>query len=298
MALNKFFRFPFAVTGDKAAIPDDTQLSGDVSFEQGYGPDYARDPAIDPLAKNIERDKMNQLFFDVTTALREYQIMGTPDFITSVQNGGTAFPYSKLARVRYDDGTGFKIYESKIDTNTDLPTVSASWAQVSSFDFSSYLATQAEAVAGTDNTKYMSPLRVSQAVPSATESTAGRLQIATAAQARAYASDAVALTPLKMKQAMQGSNASFAANGYQKLPGGLIIQWLSGISVGPNAGVDFTWPIAFPTAVFSASVAGQTSLEGGDVVMNFRSVTITGGRISNGNGTETSANSRIIGIGY
>lgn len=210
MALNKFFRFPFAVTGDKAAIPDDTQLSGDVSFEQGYGPDYARDPATDPFAKNIERDRMNQLFFDVTTALREYQIMGTPDFITSAQNGGTAFQYSKWARVRYNDGTGFKIYESKIDTNTDLPTVSASWAQVSSFDFASFLATQVEAVAGTDNTKYMSPLRVSQAVPSATESTAGRLQIATAAQAQSLVNDTTALTPAKLAAALMGGNAKAA----------------------------------------------------------------------------------------
>lgn len=262
MALNKFFRFPFAVTGDKAAIPDDTQLSGDVSFEQGYGPDYARDPATDPLAKNIERDKMNQLFFDVTTALREYQIMGTPDFITPVQNGGTAFSYSKFARVRYDDGTGFKIYESKIDSNTDLPTVTASWAQVSAFDFSSFLATQAQAVAGTDNTTYMSPLRVAQAVPSATESTSGRLQIATAAQAQAYTSDAVALTPLKMKQAMQGSNQSLAANGYQKLPGGLIIQWGSQL-VNASTSTNYSFPLTFPTGglqiVASLAVGSQST---------------------------------------
>lgn len=211
MPLNKFFRFPFAVTGDKTPIGDATDPSGIVTYQQGYGPDYSRDPATDPLAKNIERDKMNELFYDITTAIREYQIMGTPDFITSAQNGGTAFSYSKWARVRYDNGSGFKIYQSKIDSNTDLPTVTASWDEVSSgFNFASYLATQAEAVAGTDNTKYMSPLRVSQAVPSATESTAGRLRIATAAEAQALVNDTNAMTPAKLDAALMGGNARAA----------------------------------------------------------------------------------------
>lgn len=124
MALNKFFRFPFAVTGDKSAVPDDTQLSGDVSFEQGYGPDYARDPATDPLAKNIERDKMNQLLFDITTALREYQIMGTPDFITSAQNGGTAYSYDQNAIVKYSG----VLYISLVSSNTALPNDATKWA--------------------------------------------------------------------------------------------------------------------------------------------------------------------------
>lgn len=253
MPLNKFFRFPFAVTGDKTPIGDATDPSGIVTYQQGYGPDYARDPATDPLAKNIERDKMNELFYDITTAIREYQIMGTPDFITSAQNGGTAFSYSKWARVRYDNGSGFKIYQSKIDSNTDLPTVTASWDEVSSgFNFASYLATQAQAEAGTDNTTYMSPLRVAQAVPSATESTSGRLQIATATQAQAYTSDSVALTPLKMKQAMQGSNISLSSNGYQKLPSGLIIQW-GNFMASASGYTNLTFPLAFPNGLLSIS---------------------------------------------
>ena len=63
-----------------------------------------------------------------------------------------------------------------------------------------------------------------------------------------------------------GTNQSLTSNGYQKLPGGLIIQW------GIISGVSATWPIAFPNAVFSA---GSTSLDGGNGGANNRFVNRT-----------------------
>lgn len=54
-----------------------------------------------------------------------------------------------------------------------------------------------------------------------------------------------------------GSNQSIAANGYQKLPGGLIIQW--GVGAAAIAGTAITFPITFTTAcysVISTSVGG------------------------------------------
>ena len=46
---------------------------------------------------------------------------------------------------------------------------------------------------------------------------------------------------------------STAANGYQKLPSGIIIQWgsVAGVNSTPKS---FTWPIAFPTAFLSGSL--------------------------------------------
>ena len=76
------------------------------------------------------------------------------------------------------------------------------------------------------------------------------LTAASTAEAQAYASDSVALTPLKMKQAMQGSNYSLAASGYQMLPSGLIIQWGE---VAPGAATAF--PIAFPSACYSLAIS-------------------------------------------
>lgn len=125
--MDKFFGTPFAATGDKTPVPTTVQPTGSVSYPEGFGPDYQADQTTDPDAKDIPRDSMNQLFFDLSNAMREYQVSGVPDFITSAQNGGTPYSYSINAHVRYND----EIYESRINTNTDLPTVSASWRKIS-----------------------------------------------------------------------------------------------------------------------------------------------------------------------
>jgi len=53
--------------------------------------------------------------------------------------------------------------------------------------------------------------------------------------------------------------ASKAANGYQKLPSGLIIQWGEVRATAPTAPIsqnaDITFPIAFPNAAFQISVS-------------------------------------------
>lgn len=53
-------------------------------------------------------------------------------------------------------------------------------------------------------------------------------------------------TPLA---AFTGANQSLTASGYQKLPGGLIIQW--GTATTNNGLVTITWPIPFPNNVLS-----------------------------------------------
>ena len=50
-----------------------------------------------------------------------------------------------------------------------------------------------------------------------------------------------------------GSNQSLAANGYQKLPGGLILQWGTATVNDSVGGVAVTFPVAFPTACRTAN---------------------------------------------
>lgn len=119
----KFFRLPFATTGDKTAVPDAVDSNGNVSYSQGYGFDYQRQKT-DPAAKNIERDKMNQILFDITTAIAELQSKGGADFITSALNGGTAYSYGQNAIVNY----GGAWYISLVAANTALPTDATKWA--------------------------------------------------------------------------------------------------------------------------------------------------------------------------
>lgn len=127
MAMLKFFKFPFATAGDKTAIPDASQPSGSVSYTDGFTVDYELDPGVDPAAKDVPRDETNQLYFDITNAIKEYQEFGVPDYITSALNGGSAFSYSKYARVKWTDGA---IYESRINANTTDPSNTTNWRKL------------------------------------------------------------------------------------------------------------------------------------------------------------------------
>ena len=76
--------------------------------------------------------------------------------------------------------------------------------------------------------------------------------VASTAQVQAWASNTTLITPLRIAEAFQGSNQSLTPNGYQKFPGGLILQWASvettvGAAIGSAASVTVTFPLAFTT---------------------------------------------------
>lgn len=85
--------------------------------------------------------------------------------------------------------------------------------------------------------------------------------IATTAQAQALTDDLALLTPKKLADAFKGANQSLAANGYQKLPSGLILQWGTSASVSGSAST-FIFPIAFPNAML---IRGAFSNDTGSV---------------------------------
>lgn len=143
MSMLKFFRVPFALSGTKTPVPDTADPSGYVSYIEGYGVDYQRAKA-DPLSKNIERDKMNQVLFDATNAIGELQAQGIPDFITSALNGGSPFSYAQNAMVRY----GGVVYLSLVAANTALPSDPTKWSPLT--DPAQYLNRVAGGVATGD----------------------------------------------------------------------------------------------------------------------------------------------------
>ncbi len=116
----KYFKYAFATAGIVAPIPDPTQVSNVLSYQQGFSADYALDPS-DPASLNIPLDQFNQMMNDVTGAIQQVQQNGFPIHITSAMNDGAPYAYSKNSYVRAVDGNN---YYSLIDNNTDVPPTS------------------------------------------------------------------------------------------------------------------------------------------------------------------------------
>lgn len=94
------------------------------------------------------------------------------------------------------------------------------------------IASQSEAEAGTDNTKYMSPLRVLNSI------------------------------------AKQFQSRSLTTNGYQIFPSGLIIQWGTTGTVPADTSVNVVFPINFPNACFSVVTNNQNAPASGTVLVS------------------------------
>lgn len=97
-------------------------------------------------------------------------------------------------------------------------------------------------------------------VPDASDTVKGKIEIATAAEAQAWSSSLLALTPATLNQALKGANQSLATTGFQRLPGGLIIQW-GRRSVTTTGNYNTTFPIAFPTAVLQVNPSINGNIE-------------------------------------
>ncbi|HIF7991373.1 TPA: phage baseplate protein [Morganella morganii] len=118
--MTKIFKIPFATQGDRTAVPDDVQADGSLSYTQGYGYDYERDQATDPAAKDIEREKMNSLFHDITGAVGEIQAFGMPVWAEEGK------PYAIRSVVYHNK----KAWQSKIENNKTEPATGTAWTEL------------------------------------------------------------------------------------------------------------------------------------------------------------------------
>ncbi|MGO2105047.1 MAG: hypothetical protein ACTH3P_06515 [Proteus vulgaris] len=118
--MTTIFKTPFATQGDKASIPVEIQPDGSVSYTQGYGYDYERDQVTDPAAKDIEREKMNGIFHDITEAIGEIQSFGFPKWDEAGK------PYAIRAIVYHKN----KVWQSKVENNNIEPVAGNAWEEL------------------------------------------------------------------------------------------------------------------------------------------------------------------------
>ncbi len=118
--MTKIFKTPFATQGDKTVVPVEIQSDGSVSYTQGYGYDYERDQVTDPAAKDIEREKMNSLFHDITESIGEMQLQGFAKW----SEAGKPYP---IRSVVYHKN---KAWQSKIENNNVEPVAGNAWIEL------------------------------------------------------------------------------------------------------------------------------------------------------------------------
>lgn len=98
----------------------------------------------------------------------------------------------------------------------------------------------------------------------------------------------------------QEFGASLSANGYQKLPSGLILQWGTSGSVAPNSSLTVTLPITFPNGMLTLSCNPSNWPSAADSTTGSWSASIVStSQISINNRTNTNAGTfHWIALGY
>jgi hypothetical protein len=165
----KYFLFPFATAGDLTEIPNPTQGSGVVSYQQGFGSLYSENPLTVGTALEIDRAMFNAILYDMTTVLQNYQQNGSPEWIDTTDNGGAAFSYRIGSMVRYSSSGNapFTPYLAIADNVTAVPTEGANWSQVASYKIVNTEVTRAEAAEATLQTNINTETARAEAAESA-----------------------------------------------------------------------------------------------------------------------------------
>lgn len=184
---------PFTWAGIAGGTPDSIELTLDAesvltSYRAGQKFVFlAQDGNTGPVSLSVNGLTEHSVRKDGTDALAEGDIFG-----------------GKVYEVTFD-GLNFQIagvtdFYNKLQTYSRSEVNSLLGNKVNTID----MAAQADAEAGTDNAKWMTPLRVFQAIAAkvqqATEAAFGWLKIATQAQVIAAADDNTTVTPLKLNQ--------------------------------------------------------------------------------------------------
>lgn len=137
---------------------------------------------------------------------------------------------------------------------------------------------------------------VSIGVTGLTFAQVGTQNFSSNAEAQGFAVTDKSISPATLGQSLKGSNQLLSVNGYQKLPGGLIVQW--GFTENVTTSTNITFPITFPNGVLSTIYGGKVASDTvGYIAAAFGSLTNSGMIFYSGTGS-TGVGIRWAAIGY
>jgi len=117
MAISRYFPYAFGVDADDlTSIPDAAAVDGSVSYQEGWTVPYQYNLLTNPSALPIPRGQMNELFYDITLNIKQYQEYGTPEWYSGVS-------YPIYARVYYNN----LVYQNLVASNTATPGTDLTW---------------------------------------------------------------------------------------------------------------------------------------------------------------------------
>ncbi|URG13020.1 hypothetical protein B2_27 [Stenotrophomonas phage B2] len=120
----KFYKNPFAATGDRLIIPDVEQPNGNLSMPTGWTLDYQQ-PVGHPQRKEVGRSEMNGVIHDVTEAVGFIQQTGFAPWSLDM------VPYPANAVVVHNN----KTWQSQASNNSQAPGTGASWVEFNASAF-------------------------------------------------------------------------------------------------------------------------------------------------------------------
>ena len=135
-----FYVYPFGVNAAMGELESVSTISDGnyISYSQGWPINYEQDLLSVSTAEPISRQQTNQMFYDITNNINQYQIQGVPYWIMPSQNipSPTPYPYTQYARVIYDLGLGAgpQIWENQVlnpGVNIVTPGSDNSWLLIS-----------------------------------------------------------------------------------------------------------------------------------------------------------------------
>ncbi len=113
----KYFLTEFALLGNVTAVPQ-SATDGTVNYTDGFGGDYGLPIGTGLLGKPVTRNEINQLFKDVTGAIKYLQENGFMDWQSTNTEG-----YTIGATVLYNNA----IWTNTVANNVNLPSVTNGW---------------------------------------------------------------------------------------------------------------------------------------------------------------------------